>query len=471
MQTLDVQAVSAQGRVINAVAPNAVPESANAPLLGRQARHESNARSYPRRLPLALKSAKGIHVQDMDGRRYIDCLAGAGTLALGHNHPRVIAAIRQVLDDELPLHTLDLTTPVKDLFMQRLLETLPASFAAKAKIQFCSPSGSDAVEAALKLVRIATGRRGVLAFQGGYHGMTQGALGLMGSQAAKQPLEGTFAPVQFLPYPYDFRCPFGVGGEEGVRLGLRYIQNLLEDPEGGVAPPAAVIVEAVQGEGGVVPAALSWLRGLREITRRAGVALIVDEIQSGFGRTGKMFAFEHAGIEPDVVVLSKAIGGSLPLAVMVYREELDLWKPGAHAGTFRGNQLAMAAGIATLDVLRDEQLAEHAATMGERLSGHLRALQCDHPCMGDVRGRGLMLGVEIVDSQARDAQGNPAADAARASRIQASCLRHGLILELGGRYGAVVRFLPPLIITAAQVDEVADLFGRALQESVLPSGS
>ncbi|HCI2762291.1 TPA: diaminobutyrate--2-oxoglutarate transaminase family protein [Pseudomonas aeruginosa] len=386
-------------------------EFSQSPLLERQSRQESNARSYPRRIPLALKKARGLLVEDVEGRTFIDCLAGAGTLALGHNHPVVIEAIRQVLADELPLHTLDLTTPVKDQFVQDLFGLLPPALAAEAKIQFCGPTGTDAVEAALKLVRTATGRSTILSFQGGYHGMSQGALGLMGNLGPKKPLGAVLSTgVQFLPYPYDYRCPFGLGGEAGVKANLHYLENLLNDPEGGVQLPAAVIVEVVQGEGGVVPADLDWLRGLRRITEQAGVALIVDEIQSGFARTGRMFAFEHAGIVPDVVVLSKAIGGSLPLAVVVYREWLDKWQPGAHA-----------------------------------------------------RGWGLMLGVEIVDPQGEaDALGHPPTDGALASRVQRECLRRGLILELGGRHGSVVRFLPPLIIGAEQIDEVARRFARAL---------
>ncbi|AQT11114.1 aspartate aminotransferase family protein [Pseudomonas protegens] len=438
------------------------------PLLARQSRQESNARSYPRRIPLALKRASGIHVEDVEGRRFIDCLAGAGTLALGHNHPVVIAAIQQVLADELPLLTLDLTTPVKDQFVQDLFGLLPEALAAEAKIQFCGPTGTDAVEAALKLVRTATGRSTVLSFQGGYHGMSQGALSLMGSLGPKRALAGLLNNgVQFLPFPYDYRCPFGLGGAEGVKVNLHYLENLLTDPEAGVALPAAVIVEAVQGEGGVIPADLEWLQGVRRITEKAGVALIVDEIQSGFGRTGKMFAFEHAGIIPDVVVMSKAIGGSLPLAVMVYRDWLDTWQPGAHAGTFRGNQMAMATGSAVMRYLKEHRVPEHAAAMGERLREHLLILQRDFPQLGDIRGRGLMLGVELVDpAGAPDAQGHPPQHARLAPLVQRECLKRGLILELGGRHGAVVRFLPPLVITAAQIDQVAQIFSKAVAAAV-----
>lgn len=436
-------------------------------LLDRQAARESNARSYPRRIPLALKRAEGIYVEDIEGRVFIDCLAGAGTLALGHNHPVVIEAIEQVIEQRIPLHTLDLTTAVKDRFMQDLFDCLPSEFSRDAKVQFCGPTGADAIEAALKLVKTATDRGTVLAFHGAYHGMTQGALNLMGSLGPKRPLRGILQGVQFLPFPYDYRCPFGLGGDAGHRAGLHYIETLLNDPESGIPKPAGMILEAVQGEGGVIPAPDDWLRGVRDITAKAGVPLIVDEVQTGFGRTGRLFAFEHAGIAPDVVTLSKAIGGSLPLSVVVYRKELDQWLPGAHAGTFRGNQLAMAAGSATIRYIRNEALHEHAASIGSGFARNLRQLQARCPQLGDVRGLGLMIGVEIVDPDGvQSSFGNPPANPTLASAIQAECLKHGLILELGGRHGSVVRFLPPLIITQRQLDHVFEIFSVAVAAAV-----
>ncbi|MDP3846043.1 MAG: diaminobutyrate--2-oxoglutarate transaminase [Pseudomonas sp.] len=433
--------------------------------LQRQAARESNARSYPRRIPLALQEAHGLYVRDTQGQLFMDCLAGAGTLALGHNHPVAIAAMRQTLDSGLPLHTLDLTTPVKDRFVEELFAALPERFARHARIQFCGPSGADGIEAALKLARTATGRKPILSFSGGYHGMTHGALSLMGNLGPKLALGAAMAEVQFLPYPYDYRCPFGLGGEAGIDAGLHYIEQLLSDPESGVLPPAAVVVEVVQGEGGVIPAPVRWLQGLRQVTRKHGVALIIDEVQTGLGRTGRLFAFEHADIEPDILVLSKAIGGGLPLSVMLYREELDTWKPGAHAGTFRGNQLAMAAGAATLRYILSEDLPTHADAMGERLMGQLRQLQADYPCIGQVRGRGLMVGVEIVGELAAGSR-VPPVNAALAQAIQRQCLRLGVILELGGRHGGVVRFLPPLMIQPEEIDLLVERFHLALDSAL-----
>ena len=369
--------------------------------LDRQEAIESNARTYPRRLPLALRSGRGIRVRDVEGREYIDCLAGAGALALGHNHPVVVEAIQNALSQDVPFQTLDLATPLKDRFICELFDSLPAQFQGQFKIQFCGPSGADAVEAALKLVKTATGRRGLLAFHGAYHGMTHGALSVSGESVPKAAISGLSAEVQFLPFPLDYRCPFGVGGRAGADLGLRYIQSMLDDPNSGILLPAGMILEVVQGEGGVNAVPDEWLREIRRLTERRGVPLIIDEVQTGLGRTGRLYAFEQAGVTPDVLVLSKAIGGGLPLSVVLYRRDLDEWRPGAHAGTFRGNQLAFAAGAATIRHVREQGLDANAAEMGRVLRTEFEAIARDEPCIGDVRGRGLMIGVEIVDERAR----------------------------------------------------------------------
>ncbi|QYJ16647.1 Diaminobutyrate--2-oxoglutarate aminotransferase [Rubrobacter xylanophilus DSM 9941] len=438
-------------------------KGASGKLLGRQAERESNARTYPRNLPIAVSRARGSWVWDADGRRYLDCLSGAGTLALGHNHPVVLEAIREVLDRGGPLHALDLATPVKDRFVGELFRSLPRPFAERAKVHFCGPAGTDAVEAAVKLAKTATGRETVLAFGGGYHGMTHGSLSLTGKLAPKEPIGGLMPGVHFLPYPYGYRCPFGLGGEEGWRVGARYVERLLDDPESGVKRPAAMVLEVVQGEGGSIPAPDGWVREMRRITRERGIPLIVDEIQTGLGRTGTVWAFERPGIEPDAVVMSKAIGGSLPLAVVVYDAALDVWEPGAHTGTFRGNQLAMAAGAATIRHVLENGLHEHAARMGDLLLRRLRELRREAPCIGEVRGRGLMVGVEIVDPEAGpDHLGSRPASPELARRIQAEALRRGLILETGGRHGAVVRLLPPLTVTGEEVEEICGILGEAV---------
>lgn len=446
---------------IERLAPVPAPDAAH--YLDRQARRESNARTYARKLQLAIVRAKGVYVFDANGKQYFDCLAAAGTLALGHNHELVHRAVREAMEADLPMQTLDLTTPVKDAFVEALFDALPEQFARHARIQFCGPTGADGNEAAIKLVKTATGRHGMVAFHGAYHGMTHGTLAMTGNLGPRLPIAGLMPGVQFMPYPQAYRCPYGVGGEQGALLAAQHLRSTLEDPESGVAP-AAIVLETVQGEGGVNPAPLAWLRAVRELATRHDVPLVIDEVQTGIGRTGRLFGFEHADIVPDVLVLSKAIGGGLPLAVVVYHERLDRWLPGAHAGTFRGNQWAMAAGLATLRHVREARLADHAQAMGERLAGHLRQTQAAFPWLGDVRGRGLMLGVEIVDpTQPATWQGPPPADPETARRLQLACLSRGLILELGGRHGAVVRFLPPLIVTAEQVDAIAGIFDDAVR--------
>ncbi|KWW21059.1 MULTISPECIES: aspartate aminotransferase family protein [Bacillaceae] len=439
----------------------------NDQLLEQQNTRESNARSYPRRLPMAIEKAEGIYLTDMDGKTYIDFLAGAGTLALGHNHPAVLEEMEKVLKNKSPLHTLDFTTPIKEQFVDEIFEWLPEEFRKNAKIQFCGPTGGDAIEAALKLVKTATGNSGILSFQGAYHGATHATMSISGNTKPKEKVQGLMPDVQFLPYPYQYRCPFGIGGEDSHKISSQYIENLLNDPESGLLAPAGMILEAVQGEGGSIPAPIPWLKEIRRITKEKGIPLIIDEVQSGIGRTGKMFAFEHAGIIPDVLVLSKAIGGSLPLSVVIYHKDLDVWTPGAHIGTFRGNQLAMAAGTASLKYMKQTNLIEHAAKMGELLQDILKDLQKDIPQIGDVRGRGLMVGVEMVDHQKEQNQnGSYPAHSELASAIQQECFERGLILEVGGRHGSVVRFLPPLIVTEAQLREATEIFEQAVRAAV-----
>ncbi|MFF4500475.1 diaminobutyrate--2-oxoglutarate transaminase family protein [Streptomyces sp. NPDC001401] len=491
----------------------------------RQSARESAARTYARALPIVPVRARGMTIEGADGRRYLDCLSGAGTLALGHNHPVVLEAIRKVLDSGAPLHVLDLATPVKDAFVTELFHTLPRGLADHARVQFCGPAGTDAVEAALKLVRTATGRTGLLAFTGAYHGMTAGALDASG--------DASDVRVARLPYPQDYRCPFGVGGPRGAELAARWTESVLDDPKSGVPHPAGMILEPVQGEGGVIPAPDEWMRRMRRVTSARSIPLIADEVQTGVGRTGAFWAVEHSGITPDVMVLSKAIGGSLPLAVVVYRDNLDVWEPGAHAGTFRGNQLAMAAGTATLTYVRENHLAERAAALGSRMLAQLRSLAREFPCVGDVRGRGLMIGVELVDAEGYcgghegggsrggvggsvalerglgeldwapdepsrgvdgldrsrhrgrvdpsmgceplnrgvapaavpdSCAGSPRpADPELAAAVQRECLRRGLIVELGGRHASVVRLLPPLTISDEQAAAVLDRLADAVE--------
>ncbi|MEU6056796.1 diaminobutyrate--2-oxoglutarate transaminase family protein [Streptomyces sp. NPDC047097] len=442
-----------------------------AQLLDRQTQRESAARTYARTLPVAPATAAGAQVTGVDGRTYLDCLSGAGTLALGHNHPAVIDALQATLASGALLHALDLITPQKDAFCAEFLRRLPGGLREDARLHFCGPAGTDAVEAALKLARTATGRRGIVAFTGAYHGMTLGAAAVSGPAGMRAGGPADAQPVTRVPYPYAYRCPFGVGGapEAAGELSARVLESLITDPSSGVERPAAVILEVVQGEGGVVEGPDGWLREVRRITAEHGVLLIVDEIQTGVGRTGHFWACERAGVVPDILVASKAVGGGLPLALIAYRSELDRWLPGAHTGTFRGNTLAMVAGEITLRTVAEEQLPERAAKLGERIRRELRDMAESRPEFGEVRGRGLMIGVEIVDPAGPpDRLGNPPGDPVLASALRAACLERGLMLELGGREDTVLRLLPPLTLTDGEADAVLERIAGALAAVARP---
>ncbi|MEU3983150.1 aminotransferase class III-fold pyridoxal phosphate-dependent enzyme [Streptomyces sp. NPDC026672] len=446
-------------------------------VLTRQFARESRPRTYARALPVVPVRARGLTIEAADGRRYLDCLSGADALALGHNHPVVLEAIRKVLDSGAPLSVLDLATPVKDAFVTELFRTLPPGLADRARVRFCDPVGTDAVHTALDLVRAATGRPGILAFTGAHHGATTDALAASGATHDLR--------ITRLPYPQDHRCPFGVGGPLGAELSARWTESLLDDPRSGIPLPAGMILEAVQSEGGVIPAPDDWLRRMRAITSERSIPLIADETRTGVGRTGAFWAVDHSAVTPDVMVLSQAVGGSLPLAVVVHRDDLDTWAPGTHAGTFRGNQLAMAAGTATLAHVRENDLAGRAAHLGARMLTQLRQLKRDFACVGDVRGRGLMIGVELVDPEGTPTPARPGHHApaplvpgpghepeptgtplpaapALAAAVQRECLRRGLIVDLGGRHTSVVRLLPPLTITDDQTTAILDRFTDAV---------
>jgi diaminobutyrate-2-oxoglutarate transaminase len=438
-----------------------LPGPRSAQLLARQESRESSARTYPRRLPLAIARASGSYVEDLDGNVFIDFLNGAGTMALGHSHPELLAAIEQ----QLPLfqHGLDFPTEIRDEFISLQLSLLPAEMQGRTKIAFCGPTGANAVEAALKLCKTATGRSEIVSFQGSYHGGSHGAMAVSALVSQKEPVAGQMPGVHFFPYPYRLRSPLG-GGEDLGRRCAEYLERSLRDPIGGVPRPAAVILEVVQGEGGVIPASTAFLQGVRAITRELDIPLIVDEIQSGCGRTGSWFAFEQHGIVPDVIVASKALGGlGMPISIMLYDERLDAWDAGAHTGTFRGNQLAFAAGVAAARIIQRDDILMHVADLGEVALAGLRQLVDDYEIVGEARGAGLMLGLELIDPHTGAPNGSAAAI------VQREALARGLIVELGGREDAVVRMLPPLNVSRRTLDQALSIVREAVDVAARPS--
>lgn len=407
-------------------------------ILEYQQANESSAVSYSRGMPMALARGKGATLEDVDGNVYIDLFSGAGVMALGHAHPVVLKAAHEQIDKVT--HTLDIPTPTRKKLVESLKKVLPKEL---SRVFFGGPTGSDAVEQALKLAKYNTGRYGVIAFDGGYHGMTGAALAVTSDSGHKQGLGPLVPGVQFIPYPYRYRNPFGCPDERVDEQAADNLQRVLEDSHSGIPKPAAVIVEAVQGEGGTIIPSPRFLQRVREITEAHGVLLICDEIQAGLGRTGKMFAFEHAGIVPDIVTISKALGGiGFPISAIAYREELNTWPPGLSIGTFRGNMVAYAAGAAALDWMVEHKVAERAAALGEKVMPKLKEMENKSKILGEARGIGLMIALEMVEDKKTK---KPSADLAK--KVRKYGHQRGVMIEVGGHHGNVARLLPPLVIT------------------------
>ncbi|MER5492419.1 aminotransferase class III-fold pyridoxal phosphate-dependent enzyme [Streptomyces sp. NPDC002490] len=394
-------------------APSAVT-TAHEGTLRRQPVREPAARTYARALPIVPVRARGLTVEGPDGRRYLDCLSGAGTLPLGHNHPVVLEAVRRALDSVGPSPEPD--PPAGDPFVAVLRRTLPPGLVGCSRIRFCGPTGTRAVQEALALARAATGRDGLL---------VDGA--------------GRTAPSAVRTEPFH------------------------DDPGPDAPHPAAVLLEPVRGDT-VLPVPDDLLRRTREVTAARGIPLIVDETRTGVGRTGTFWAVEHSGVTPDIMVLARSVGGSLPLAVLVHRTALDPGPGGAATEVFRGNRLARAAGAATLAHVHEHGLAARAGRLGAHMLDRLRELAAEHPHIGEVRGRGLLIGVELVDPETPAPAGTvgPSRAPALAAAVQRACLQRGLILGRGGPDSGVLRLLPPLTLTDEQATAVLDRLADAL---------
>jgi diaminobutyrate-2-oxoglutarate transaminase len=367
----------------------------------------------------------------------------------------VLEAVRDQLGELT--HALDFPNPCRRKLVEALAELVPD---ALTRFLFGGPTGSDAVESAVKLAKYNTKRYPVIAFEGSYHGMTAGALSLCSGRHFKEDFLPLLPEIHFVPYAYCYRCPFS---KEPETCGLEcagYLDHVLEDPHSGVGKPAAVIVEPIQGEGGSIVPPDEFIPKLREICDRHEVVLIADEVQAGFCRTGKMFSFQHTGIVPDIVTMSKALGGiGLPISGIAYREKLDTYPAGKHIGTFRGNLTAYAAGAAALDFMVSTDLAKHALNLGELMLSMLKEIEKDSKIVGEARGKGLMLGVELVEDKETKM---PAPELAKS--VRTACHRRGLMIEIGGHYDNVARFLPPLVITEDLTRKGIEVFADSVKE-------
>ena len=406
---------------------------------------ESEVQSYARSFPRVFNRAKGEFLYDEEGGEYLDFLAGAGTLNYGHNNPVFKEKLLDYINSDGITHGLDLHTRAKGEFLESFNEKILKPRHLDYVVQFTGPTGTNAVEAAIKLARNVTGREIIVAFTNGFHGVTLGALAATGNShhrgAAGVSLNGT------VRMPYD-----GYLGEDIDTTA--YLDKVLSDSSSGVDKPAAVIVETVQGEGGINAASFAWLRNLEGVCRKHGILLIIDDIQAGCGRTGTYFSFEEAGIKPDIVTLSKSLGGyGLPFAVVLFRPELDQWKPGEHNGTFRGNNFAFVTAKAALDhYWSDDRFAKEIKRKGEYISRRLEAIVAKY---GEghftTRGRGMFQCINCVNGDI-------------AAKITRKAFQKGLIIETSGADDHVVKFLCPLIISDVSLKKGIDIVEQAIKE-------
>ncbi|MQM25030.1 diaminobutyrate--2-oxoglutarate transaminase [Glycomyces albidus] len=395
---------------------------------------ESQVRSYCRNWPTVFTTAKGSRITDEQGRSYVDFFAGAGSLNYGHNHPALKEALLAYLSEDNVVHTLDTYSAAKRRFLESFRDLVLAPRNLDYKVQFPGPAGNNAVEAALKLARKYTGRETVVSFTNGFHGMTLGALAVTGNSMKRG---GAGVPLNnAATMPFDNYM-------DGRTPDFLWLRSLLEDPGSGLDRPAAVIVETVQGEGGINVASAEWLRGLEAVCREHGLLFIVDDIQMGCGRTGPFFSFERAGIRPDIVTLSKSLSGmGLPFALTLMKPHLDVWEPGEHNGTFRGFAPAFVTATAALETFwRDDDLTASVDDRADWLDGELRGIAAAHPELGiDTRGRGLARGL-VFD------------DPAHAGQVCQEAFANGLLMETSGAADEVVKLLPPLTTTRDDFEE------------------
>jgi 4-aminobutyrate aminotransferase len=407
---------------------------------------------WTRYTPIIASKGEGTYLYDENGREYLDFTCGIGVTNTGHCHPKVVAAIREQAG--LLLHGQVNIAYHRPLL--KLINELRSILPQEIDGFFFSNSGAEAIEGALKLARAATGRPNVIVFQGSFHGRTVGTMSLTTSKTIYRSGYQPLMPGVFVaPFPYAYR--YGWDEEQTSRWCLEELEYLLVSQ---TAPEetAAILVETVLGEGGYVPPPKSFLKGLREICDRYKILLILDEIQSGYGRTGRWFAFEHYHVVPDIMTVAKGLASGLPLSGVFSRKELmDRWKPGSHGGTYGGNVVAVSAAVATIQAMREDFMLENAQARGIQLMTGLRHLQEEYPAIGDVRGLGLMIGTEF-----RTPDRQP--DKTTAKELVHTCLDKGLLLLTCGPWDNTVRWIPPLVVTDSQVNQALDIFRQSLAE-------
>jgi 4-aminobutyrate aminotransferase len=412
------------------------------------------SRSYTRSYPSVIERGEGVYVWDVDGHRYLDFSAGIAVCSTGHCHPVVVSAIQEQAAKLIHMSGTDFYYPVQIQLAELLAGMAPGDHEKRV---FFSNSGAESVECAFKLARYATGRDKVIAFHGGFHGRTMGALSLTASKPIHKKGFGALVPgVIHIPYAYCYRCAYHQSYPNCQLACVSHIEDVIF--KHGVSPDevAAILVEPIQGEGGYIPPPEDYHRALKDVADRHGILYIADEVQTGVGRAGTMFAIEQWGVIPDIITLAKGLASGMPLGATIARSDLMTWEPGTHASTFGGNPVACAAALASLQLIGDRYLP-NVNTMGTRLTAGLTALKDRFQCIGDIRGRGLMIGVEMI--KGRSSQ-HP--DAQLVERILLRCFEQGLLLLSCGT--STVRFMPALIVNEGEIDEALRIFEHVLAE-------
>ena len=424
-------------------------------LLDRQKKVDSNVLVYPYQVPLAPEKGLGATVMDADQNVYIDFSGGVGVLNVGHSNPDVVEAIK--VQAAKLTHALDFPGLPRVLLSEKLVQLAPGEMKEKCKAFLCGPTGADAVEAAVKLGKFHSQKPGVISFEGGWHGVTGAGLAATGKRGAKERFLPLMPEVYIIPYAYCYRCAFGLKYPSCDLQCAKYLEHIIRDPDSGATSPGSILIEPIQGEGGIVVPPDGYLQEVRRIATQYGLILIMDEIQTGFARTGKMFCCENWGVTPDIMTISKTMGGGLPLAAVMIKKEIDTWPAGAHVGTFRGNLLSCAAGLASIHFIEKADLINRANDLGRKALDRLKPIALKSRFIGDLRGQGLYIGAEFVkDKKTKE----PAPDILKT--LQERCFQKGLILWKGGRWNNVARFLPALVITEALLMKGLDIFEKEL---------
>ncbi|HEY9629831.1 MAG TPA: diaminobutyrate--2-oxoglutarate transaminase [Coleofasciculaceae cyanobacterium] len=410
---------------------------------------ESNVRSYCRSFPAVFHRAKASIVYSESGQEYIDFLAGAGALNYGHNNDYIKQKVLSYLDADLITHGLDLHTAAKEKFLTAFSEYVLLPKQLDYRVQCCGPTGTNAVEAALKLARKVKKRPGIFSFMGAYHGMTLGSLSVTGNTAIRAGMGGTANAVTFMPYPYGFMETIDT---------IAYIESILNDVNSGIEKPAAIIFETVQAEGGIVVAPIEWMQRLRALCDRHDILLICDDIQVGCGRTGPFFSFERANIVPDLVVLSKSISGyGFPMSLLLIKPEFDLWEPGEHTGTFRGYQLAFVGGTAALEYREIMGLEKEVSVKASFLKTFLEEAIAPLSLHIEIRGIGMIWGIDLAKFGGESF----------AKKVASRCFELGLIVERVGRQDTVLKLLPPLTIEIPILQKGCSILRQALDDCLV----